>query len=45
MNQTGRNILTWVAIGFILVFFYQSFMQGQGGFGSKAEEVSYTEFV
>ena len=46
MNQTGRNILTWVAIGFLLVFIYNSFMQGQGGaFGQKINEVTYTEFM
>ena len=46
MNQTGRNILTWVAIGFLLIFFYQTFMEGQqGGFGEQVQELSYTEFV
>ena len=45
MNQTGRNILTWLAVGFLLVFFYNSFMQGQGGFGPKPQELSYTEFM
>jgi cell division protease FtsH len=46
MNQTGRNILTWVAIGFLLVFIYNSFMQGQdGAFGQKISEITYTEFM
>jgi cell division protease FtsH len=45
MNQTGRNVLTWVAIGFLLIFFYQSFMQGQGGFGPQPEDITYTEFM
>ncbi len=45
MNQTGRNILTWVAIGFLLIFFYNSFMQGQGGFGPQPQEISYSEFM
>ncbi len=45
MNQNARNILTWAAIGFLLVFFYNSFMQSQGGFGPKPQEISYTEFM
>ena len=45
MNQMGRNVLTWVALGFLLVFFYNSFMQGQGGFGPKPTEITYTEFM
>lgn len=45
MNNMGRNILTWVALGFLLVFFYSSFMEGQGGFGPKPNEISYTEFM
>jgi len=45
MTQNARNILTWVAIGFLLVFFYNSFMQSQGGFGPRPQELSYTEFM
>ena len=46
MNQTTRNILTWVAIGALLIFFYNSFMQGnQAGFGQQPVSLSYTEFM
>lgn len=46
MNQTTRNILTWVAVGALLIFFYNSFMQGsQNGFGEQPQALSYTEFM
>ena len=46
MNQNMRNILTWAAIGFLLVFFYNSFMQGSNGFGTgNVADISYSDFM
>ena len=45
MNETTRNILTWLAIGFLLIFIYNSFMEGSGALGNAPAEVSYTEFM
>lgn len=45
MNQMGRNVLMWVAIGFLLVFFYNSFMQQGGLNGQKVATLSYSEFM
>lgn len=46
MNQMGRNIMMWVAIGFLLVFFYNSMMEGKGGFGQGGvTTLSYSEFM
>jgi cell division protease FtsH len=45
MNQMGRNVLMWVAIGFLLVFFYNSFMQQGGLNGQKITTLSYSAFM
>jgi cell division protease FtsH len=45
MNQFGRNILLWVSIGFLLVFFYNSFMQQGGLNGRSVTNLSYSAFM
>lgn len=46
MNQTARNILTWVAIGALLIFFYNGFMQNsRNAMNGQTDTLSYTEFM
>lgn len=45
MNQMGKNIIMWVAIGFLLVFFYNSFMQQDGVGGNAQTTLSYSDFM
>ena len=46
MNQAGKNIVMWVAVGFLLVFFYNNFVQSGGGFGAtKVTTIPYSEFM
>jgi cell division protease FtsH len=46
MNQMGKNLLMWAAIGFLLVFFYNGLMQSGGGLGGQAvTNVPYSQFM
>lgn len=46
MNQMGKNVLMWLAIGFLLIFFYNGMMQNGSGFGAgKVVDLPYSEFM
>ena len=46
MNNLGRNVFFWLAIGFLLVFLLNAFQGGQlGNIGTTNTEMAYSDFM
>jgi cell division protease FtsH len=48
VNGFGRNLMFWLAIGFMMVFLFNIFQQGSqssGGAAGKAEQIAYSDFM
>jgi cell division protease FtsH len=47
VNGFGRNLMFWLAIGFLMVFLFNVFQtsQGPGGQPGKAETIPYSDFM
>ena len=46
MNNLGRNVFFWLAIGFLLVFLLNAFQGGQlGNLGNGNTEMAYSDFM
>ncbi len=45
MNNLGRNVFFWIAIGLLLTFLLNSFQNGNMGMSEQKTEISYSEFM